>query len=171
MTKSLRIVLAVVAIAASGAAYSTPISLGSMGPPGLAVFGNSFSSVGDFSDEYTFSLLGSADSFGFTLEFDASLRRDIDILSVGLSSDGTLASALWATDWSAFSFNNLAAGAYSLFVNGVVTGRDGGLLGGGLVGYGGTLITAKSVPEPGTLGLFGMSLLGLYFAMNRRRVR
>jgi hypothetical protein len=173
MTKSFRIVFAVFALAAAGMANATAINLGAMGPPGLQVFGNTFSSVGDFTDEYTFSLSSPADSFGFTIGFDASFRRDIDIFSVGLSSDGTLGSAVWAANTDAFSFSSLLAGSYSLFVTGSVTGRDGGLLGGGLVGYAGTLITTKAparVPEPGSLALFGVSLLGIYCVLRRKRV-
>jgi hypothetical protein len=176
MSKSFRIVLAVFALAASGAADAAYIDLGAMGPPGVRLFGNDFSTVGDFSDQYTFSLSGPADSFGFTLALDGSWVRDIDITGVGLSSDGTLGSAVWATNTDIFSFSSLLAGSYSLFVNGTVTGRNGGLLGGGLVGYAGTLITtaatpSKSVPEPGTLGLMGLSLLAMFFFSRRRRAR
>jgi hypothetical protein len=174
MTKNFRLVLAFFALAVSGAANATIIDLGAMGPPGLRLFGNDFSTVGNFSDQYNFSLSGPADSFGFTLELDGSWVRDIDILGVGLSSDGTLGSAVWAASTDTFSFSSLLAGSYSLFVNGTVTGRNGGLLGGGLVGYAGTLITTsaptKSVPEPGTIGLYGVSLLGLFFVLRRRRV-
>jgi hypothetical protein len=172
MTKNLRLALALFALAASGAANATITDLGAMGPPGIRIFGNDFSTVGNFTDQYNFSLSGAADSFGFTLGFDGSWVRDIDILGVGLSSDGTLGSAVWASNTDSFSFSSLLAGSYSLFVNGSVTGRNGGLLGGGLVGYAGTLVTtsAKSVPEPGLLGLYGMSLLGLFFVLRRKRV-
>jgi len=172
MTKSFRLALALFVLGASGAANATIIDLGAMGPPGLRIFGNDFSTVGGFSDQYNFSLSGPADSFGFTLAFDGSWVRDIDITGVGLSSDGTLGSAVWAASTDTFSFSSLLAGSYSLFVNGNVTGRNGGLLGGGVVGYAGTLVTtsAKAVPEPGTLGLYGVSLLGLYFVMRRKRV-
>ena len=173
MTKNFRLVLAFFALAASGAANATIVDLGAMGPPGLRIFGNDFSSVGGFSDQYNFSLSSPADSFGFTLAFDGSWARDIDILGVGLSSDGTLASAVWASNTDSFSFSSLLAGNYSLFVNGTVTGRNGGLLGGGLVGYVGTLITTKapaSVPEPGNLALFGVSLLGIFLVLRRKRV-
>ena len=172
MTRNIRVVLALFALAVSGAANATITDLGAMGPPGLRIFGNDFSTVGGFTDQYNFSLSSAADSFGFTLSFDGSWARDIDILGVGLSSDGTLGSAVWASNTDSFSFSSLLAGSYSLFVNGTVTGRDGGLLGGGLVGYAGTLVTtsAKSVPEPALLGLYGMSLLGLFFVLRRKRV-
>lgn len=172
MTKNFRLVLALFALAASGAANASITNLGAMGPPGLQIFGNDFSTVGSFTDQYNFSLSSAADSFGFTLAIDASWARDIDILGVGLSSDGTLGSAVWASSTDSFSFSSLMAGSYSLFVNGSVTGRNGGLLGGGLVGYVGTLVTtsAKSVPEPGVLGMLGMSLLGMFFVLRRKRV-
>jgi len=176
MTRTLRIALAVIALAAASTANAVPINLGSMGPPALRLFGNDFSAVGDFNDEYTFSLTGSADTFGLLFDFDASLRRDIDIFSVSLLSNGTtLGSVLWSPDQDTFGFSSLSVGNYSMFVSGTVTGRDGGLLGGGLVGYVGALVTvasapATSVPEPGTAGLFGIGLLGLFYALRRKLV-
>jgi PEP-CTERM motif len=178
MSKAFRIALAVFALAAASGAQANTINLGVMGPPALRIFGNDFSTAGDFNDEYTFSLLGSADAFGFALTFDGSIRRDIDIYSVSLWSNGTsLDTVLWSGGLVSFSFDDLNAGAYSMFVTGTVTGRNGGLLGGGLVGYGGTIVTTgsaspavpTSVPEPGTIGLFGLGLLGLVNALRRKR--
>jgi len=176
MTRTLRIALTFFALAAASAADANTINLGAMGPPALRLFGNEFSAVGGFNDEYTFSLSGAADAFGFAFELDASTRRDIDILSVSLSSNGaTLDTLLWSGTQDTFSFSSLGAGAYSLFVTGTVTGSNGGLLGGGLVGYAGTIMTSAStappnkVPEPATLGLFGVGLLGLSFGLRRKR--
>jgi hypothetical protein len=179
MTRAFRIVLAVFAIAASSVASATTLStfnLGVMDPPALRLIGNDFSTVGDFTDEYKFTLSGAADSFGFTFATDLSARRDIDILSLSLWSNGTTLS----TDLSpgSFSFSNLSAGAYSLFLSGSVTGTNGGLLGGGLVGYSGSFITtgsssptpSTSVPEPATSGIFGLGLLGLFYVLRRKRV-
>jgi hypothetical protein len=157
-------------------------SLGNMGPPALQLIGNSFNAPGSYTDCYTFSLSGNADSFGFTLEFDASARRNIAVTALSLYGGGVVGgeitgSAL-ATDSTAssFSFSNLAVGTYSMAFFVDVTGLAGGFLGGGLVGYSGTMLTTAgsstqapptSVPEPTGLALFALGLIGV--ALNKRR--
>jgi hypothetical protein len=72
-----------------------------------------------------------------------------------------------------FSFSNLLSGTYQLAIEGDVTGRNGGFLGGGFVGYGGTIAVVAS-PVPGPIvgaGLPGMVMaLGGLIAWRRRRM-
>jgi hypothetical protein len=127
-------------------------------------------------------LSGSADSFGFTLEFDGSARRDIAVTAMtlyggGVVGDQITGSAL-ATDSTpaSFSFSNLSVGTYSMAFFVDVTGLAGGFLGGGLVGYSGSMMTTgsskptppTSVPEPTALALFALGLIGL--ALRKRRI-
>lgn len=174
MQHTIRLTLAVFALAVSGAANATFIEdLGVLGPPGFELFGNSFNSaVGDFSDEYRFSLSGPAVGFGGTLEIDPLSFLDINIESVALWRDG----ALVGSDWTpgVFSFDGLIAGTYSLFVNGTATrGRGFDDIFPTPVSYAGSITTVGTripVPEPGTLTLLGLSLVG-FGLKTRRRAR
>jgi hypothetical protein len=147
-------------------------SLGTLGPPGFATFGNSFSSRGVYTDCYTFSLNSSANSFGGTLEIDPMFNRlDIDVQSVSLYS---AASGDWlGTDDSPmfFSFRDLLDGAYTLAIESLVV-KDGGLWN-KPVGYVGGLVTMAApvapVPEPSTYALMFAGLAAVGWVARRRR--
>lgn len=157
---------------ASAATCTSTANFGTISTPGLTVFGNSFGSVQQFSDCYTFTLSGPTSVSGFAWEFDLSWVRGIDLTSVSLSG-ASLPSTLVDTSPGSFSFGNLIAGAYELVITGDVTGRNGGFLGGGPVGYGGSFATVQAAAVPGPIvgaGLPGLLLaLGGMIAWRRRR--
>lgn len=172
--KLLAAVLTLVTAGPALADCTASFNLGAMGPPALRTLSNTFASVQHFSDCYNFTLNGPTDSFGFTFELDASLRRDIDLTSITLSG-GNLGSALTDPTASSFSFSNLVAGTYEFVISGDVTGRNGGLFGGGLVGYSGVFATTADtvavapVPEPATYLQLAAGLLAVGWVMRRRQ--
>jgi hypothetical protein len=172
MTKISSIVAALALVAAASPAFAgcdNTSSLGDLGPPGLATFGNSFSSAGSFTDCYTFDLLGGADSFGGVLHsWDPLNKLGIDVTSIALWG-GTLGSTLTDTTPLTFDFGGLGKGHYTLAVSGIVD-SDWGLWKYD-VGYGGAIATVSAVspvPEPETyaLMLLGLAAIG---AFTRRR--
>lgn len=164
---TLKTLLPALALAATaGTASADCTSLGTLGPPGAALFGNSFSASGTYTDCYTFQLLSGANSFGGMLEsWDPLNKLSIDVKSISLSG-GTLASTL--TDWTPtlFDFGGLGAGTYTLSVLSVVD-TDWGLYR-DKVGYLGGIATVAAIPEPETyaLMLLGLAAIG---AFTRRR--
>jgi hypothetical protein len=152
---------------AMAASCSTTSNFGNMGPPGFALFGNSFGSAGGFNDCYTFSLTDSADSFGGTVEVDPWLNKlDIDVSSVSLF----FGSGLVGTDSSpgSFSFGSLLSGNYRLEVAGNVS-LDGGWHN-APVAYGGSMLTvASAVPEPETYAMMLVGLFGVGAVVRRRK--
>jgi hypothetical protein len=177
--KSLAAALALVAGAPAMAACSDTFELGVMGPPALRAIGNSFSSAQSFEDCYNFTLPGAADALGLTLEWDRSARRDIELdgitlVGAGMTQSFDLGESSSHPGLSSFSFSNLLAGSYQFVVAGDVTGLDGGLLGGGLVGYSGMFATstgsaiAAPVPEPETYVMLALGLLAMGWVARRR---
>jgi hypothetical protein len=171
-SKLFAVALALAASAPAMAACTSTFELGVLSTPSLEVLGNSFKSVQHFNDCYNFTLDGSANAGGIVLGLDASLRRDIDLGGITLSG-GSLSGSLKDPTASAFSFNDLLAGVYQLVISGDVTGKNGGLFGGGLVGYGGVLVATASsvvapVPEPKTYALLALGLLAMGWVVRRR---
>lgn len=161
--------VAALALAGAGSAsLAATFNLGALGPPGVTVFGNSFSSNQNFSDTYTFSLNGAADTFGITWDADFLSKRDVDLTSISLTGNGL---TLTDTTPYSFSFSNLLAGTYSLIVNGSVTSQSGLFSSGG---YGGSLVTLKSevaapVPEPEAIAMMALGLGFVGFVARRRK--
>lgn len=160
MTRKFRLALAVLAIAASGAAQADYIDLGSITAPQTVHFGNSFvTPPTNFVDEFAFNLTNAASAYGMILEGDWWLgQTNVQLLALAsntyLSFDNTPGS---------FSFSGLTSGAYSLFVAGTAVG---------ITSYAGRMtFQPTAVPEPATLALFGIALLGLAFTAMRRRSR
>jgi len=145
-------------------------SLGTLGPPAIALFGNSFSRAGTYTDCYSFSLSSSTHAFGGTLEIDPMFNRlDIDVQSVSLYSGDTLL----GTDSSPlfFSFGDLLGGAYTLAVQSLVENDPGWW--NKPVGYVGALVTVGApvapVPEPSTYALMLAGLGAVAWVARRRR--
>ncbi|HSW25636.1 MAG TPA: FxDxF family PEP-CTERM protein, partial [Burkholderiaceae bacterium] len=140
--------------------------------PWIRAIGNSFQGEQAFDDCYNFSLSNSAEAFGLTLEWDASMSSGIDIEQVSLSG-GSLVGTVVDDSPGWFSFSHLLAGTYQLIVSGDVTswGRHGS----GSVGYYGLLATANSgiaapLPEPDTFALLAMALAIAAWSAKRRKV-
>ncbi len=180
---NLKSIAAAVALVLSAPAMAATCSgggsLGTLGPPGAAFFGQAFSSAGSYLDCYSFSLSSAADSFGGVLEIDALLNKlDIDVTGVslfsGVSSIGQSTGGLISSDYTAgyFSFGSLAAGAYTLAVASTVS-RDAGLWN-SPVGYLGLLATSRATvaspaPEPETYAMMLAGLVGIGAMVRRRK--
>ena len=110
----------------SSSSQAATVSLGNLGPPSVATFGDVFSQAGSFTDIYTFNLAASADVLGLVLTFDVSPTLNINIASSQLfSGDPNGSSAPVAANVGcstiACSWNVASAGAYFLEIAGNVT--------------------------------------------------
>jgi hypothetical protein len=146
--------------------------LGSLSVPSVSILGNTFFAAGDYDDIYTFSISQEATAGGLVFELDPWRNGlDINVTSVSLTGN----SGLIGFDSSAFSYNfgSLATGSYTLGISSTVSStarRNPGSVGYvGLLGLG--RARPASVPEPGTLALFGVGLLGIAITARRKTVR
>jgi hypothetical protein len=157
---------------ASAASVAKTESLGTLTDAG-ATFGNSFLLWGGFTDYYSFSLGSGTEALGTTVTYD-SLWQDISISSVTLQtyngSWSNWGSSAKDTSPNEFSFSGLGAGLYRLVVAGDVGFQIDFKDPLKPASYQGVIRSVASpAPEPAALGMALVGLMGVSFAVMRRR--
>jgi hypothetical protein len=158
---------------ASAASVAKTESLGTLTDAG-ATFGNSFLLWGGFTDYYSFSLGSGTEALGTTVSYD-SLWQDISISSVTLQSQTGSSWSDWGssakdTSPNQFSFSGLGAGLYRLVVSGDVGFQIDLRDPLSPASYQGVIKSVASpAPEPAALGMALVGLMGVSFAVMRRR--
>lgn len=169
---TLRPLAAALALAAAtlAAPASAQTHLGTLGASDTG-FGVAFfrlfdwgSTLGAFTDHYTFNLAGPGSAAGGTVTFDFG-SLDLSLNRITLTG-GTLAAPVIDTSPSAFNFTGLGSGTYQLAVSGRLDPQPGWV---GVAQYSGNIHTVASpAPEPETIAML-VAGLGVIGAVARRR--
>lgn len=142
--------------------------LGDLHVPGVTVVTNSYSQPGPYQDDYEFFIAENASASGLVLELDSWWNKlDLAVTSISLTGVGSFS---LLGNLGIFDFGTLSAGSYTLSIFSTVSGTPGLLHSD--VGYAGLLALRASgpteVPEPGTLALLGLGLIGVAMTTRRR---
>jgi hypothetical protein len=169
-----RLAAAVIAVAAMASQVQAATKdLGALTSSGTT-FGNTFfTNVSNFTDYYTFSIATPGTVSGTTVDTSYVLffTKDVVLNSLTLTSGGSSTVIAKDTTADSFTFQNLAAGSYTMAVNGSVSGL--------LAAYGSYSGTIKAVsspvssaaPEPADLALTLVGLAGVGYMVRRRAAR
>jgi hypothetical protein len=168
----LKNLFAVVLFAFSAQSMSGPVStfnLGTLGVPSTTLVGNAFTSAGEYNDQFNFNIGQSASASGLVFELDPWFNQlNIHVSKVSLYTGANLLSS--DVSASTFNFGSLGAGSYTLSIFSTVKPAVWGEYS-TPVGYAGLLslgTTRTQVPEPGTLALFGLGLIGMAVTLRRK---
>lgn len=130
-----------------------------------------FASTPDFTDYYTFSIAGPSNVSGHIVDTSYVLLFTKDVVLKSLTLTSSASSVVLAQDFSAnsFSFSGLAAGAYTLAVNGAVTGNlaIAGAYSGNIKATSAPI--ASPAPEASDLLMTAMGLGGVAWLVRRRK--
>lgn len=168
--------LATVALAVSAMVSSAQAKTENLGAltSSSTTFGNTFySDLANFTDYYTFSIADPGTVSGTTVDTSYILffTKDVVLNSLTLTAGGSSTVIAKDTSANSFTFSGLAAGNYTMAVNGSVSGL--------LAGYGSYSGTIKAVsspvssaaPEPADLALTLVGLAGVGYMVRRRAAR
>jgi hypothetical protein len=164
--------LAALLLVVSAPSMAVTIDFGVLNVPGVVAIGNSFNQAGEYEDQFKFSINQAATAGGLILEFDLSRLLNLDVTAVSLT--GTSGGLIgFDASPSTYSFAGLGVDSYTLRIFSTVTSTALTARSLGTVAYGGLLALGRStaptqVPEPGTLALFGLGLMGVAAAAHRR---
>lgn len=175
MSFSTRIAPVAIALAALvSQAYAKTQDLGLLTSTGTT-FGNSFTSNGNFTDYYTFSIGNPGSVTGTTADTSYVLffAKDVTLSSLVLTTGSTSTFIGQDTTANSFTFSGLTAGSYTLAVNGKVSGD---ILLPTVGSYSGTIkavssSVASAAPEPADLALTLVGLAGVGMLVRRRAAR